>query len=91
MRKMKMRSWEVLRPVKRLVTVPGDWVLGEAGVRPNGTMQGMQEQVLESEWTLVLGIQVRAKLVLDEVRTQLLAALLSGDDRGIDRDVFELL
>lgn len=54
-------------------------------------MQGMQEQVLESEWTLVLGIQVRAKLVLDEVRTQLLAALLSGDDRGIDRDVFELL
>ena len=82
---MKMRSWEVLRPAKRLVAVPGDWVLGEAGVRPSDeTIRGMQELVLESEWTRVLG-------VLDLMMTQLFAVLQRVDDRGIDQGVFELL
>ena len=87
-----MRSWEVLRPAKRLVAVPGDWVLGEAGVRPSdGTIRGMQELVLESEWTRVLGVLVRVRLVLDLMMTQLFAVLQRVDDRGIDQGVFELL
>lgn len=87
-----MRSWEVLRPAKRLVAVPGDWVLGEAGVRPsNETIRGMQELVLESEWTRVLGVLVRVRLVLDLMMTQLFAVLQRVDDRGIDQGVFELL
>lgn len=89
---MKMRSWEVLRPAKRLVAVPGDWVLGEAGVRPSDeTIRGMQELVLESEWTRVLGVLVRVRLVLDLMMTQLFAVLQRVDDRGIDQGVFELL
>lgn len=89
---MKMRSWEVLRPAKRLVAVPGDWVLGGAGVRPSdGTIWGMQELVLESEWTRVLGVLVRVRLVLDLMMTQLFAVLQRVDDRGIDQGVFELL
>ena len=87
-----MRSWEVLRPAKRLVAVPGDWVLGEAGVRPSDeTIWGMQELVLESEWTQVLGVLVRVRLVLDLMMTQLFAVLQRVDDRGIDQGVFELL
>ena len=87
-----MRSWEVLRPAKRLVAVPGDWVLGEAGVRPSDeTIQGMQELVLESEWTRVLGVLVRVRLVLDLMMTQLFAVLQRVDDRGINQGVFELL
>lgn len=87
-----MRSWEVLRPAKRLVAVPGDWVLGEAGVRPSDeTIRGMQELVLESEWTRVLGVLVRVRLVLDLMMTQLFAVLQRVDDRGIDQGVFELL
>ena len=83
---MKMRSWEVLRPAKRLVAVPGDWVLGEAGVRPSDeTIRGMQELVLESEWTRVLGVLVRVRLVLDLMMTQLFAVLQRVDDRGIDQ------
>ena len=89
---MKMRSWKVLRPAKRLVAVPGDWVLGEAGVRPSDeTIQGMQELVLESEWTRVLGVLVRVRLVLDLMMTQLFAVLQRVDDRGINQGVFELL
>ena len=89
---MKMRSWEVLRPAKRLVAVPGDWVLGEAGVRPSDeTIRGMQELVLESEWTRVLGVLVRVRLVLDLTMTHLFAVLQRVDDRGIDQGVFELL
>lgn len=92
MRKMKTRSWGVLRPAKRLVAVPGDWVLGEAGVRPSDeTIRGMQELVLESEWTRVLGVLVRVRLVLDLMMTQLFAVLQRVDDRGIDQGVFELL
>lgn len=87
-----MRSREVLRPAKRLVAVPGDWVLGEAGVRPSDeTIRGMQELVLESEWTRVLGVLVRVRLVLDLMMTQLFAVLQRVDDRGIDQGVFELL
>lgn len=87
-----MRSWEVLRPAKRLVAVPGDWVLKEAGVRPSDeTIWGMQELVLESEWTRVLGVLVRVRLVLDLMMTQLFAVLQRVDDRGIDQGVFELL
>lgn len=87
-----MRSWEVLRPAKRLVAVPGDWVLGEAGVRPSDeTIRGMQELVLESEWTRVLGVLVRVRLVLDLMMTQLFAVLQRVDDRDIDQGVFELL
>lgn len=87
-----MRSWEVLRPAKRLVAVPRDWVLGEAGVRPSDeTIRGMQELVLESEWTRVLGVLVRVRLVLDLMMTQLFAVLQRVDDRGIDQGVFELL
>ena len=89
---MKTRSWEVLRLAKRLVAVPGDWVLGEAGVRPSDeTIRGMQELVLESEWTRVLGVLVRVRLVLDLMMTQLFAVLQRVDDRGIDQGVFELL
>ena len=91
-KRMKMRSWEVLRPAKRLVAVPGDWVLGEAGARPSDeTIWGMQELVLESEWTRVLGVLVRVRLVLDLMMTQLFAVLQRVDDRGVDQGVFELL
>lgn len=75
-----------------MVAVPGDWVLGEAGVRPSDeTIRGMQELVLESEWTRVLGVLVRVRLVLDLMMTQLFAVLQRVDDRGIDQGVFELL
>lgn len=51
----------------------------------------MQELVLESEWTRVLGVLVRVRLVLDLMMTQLFAVLQRVDDRGIDQGVFELL